>query len=167
MFINEHFRLASADPAGKNLYISVPYLNFMAQNKTIETKASVDAFIKTIADEKKRKDFSEIIRVFKKQSGYSAKMWGNAIVGFGSYHYKYESGREGDAPVVALSPRAKSITLYLGSAFDKREELLTKFGKHKVSGGCIHIQKLDDIDKSILLTMIKNSIEHTKDHHSL
>ncbi|MDB5200516.1 MAG: hypothetical protein JWO92_2479 [Chitinophagaceae bacterium] len=138
----------------------------MAENKTIETNTSVDTFIKTIPDEKKRKDFSEIISLFKKQSGYKPKMWGNAIIGFGSYHYKYESGREGDAPVIALSPRAKSITLYLGSEFEKREELLSKFGKHKLSGGCIHIQKLEDIDKSILLTMIKNSIQHRKDHLS-
>lgn len=132
----------------------------MAAHKTIETNASVAAFIKTIPDEKKRKDFSEIISLFKKQSGHPPKMWGNAIVGFGSYHYKYESGREGDAPLIALSPRAKSITLYMGSDFYQREELLLKFGKHKLSGGCIHIQKLEDIDKSILLKMIKNSIEH-------
>ncbi len=138
----------------------------MAENKTIETDASVDAFIKTILDEKKRNDLSEIISLFKKQSGHQPKMWGNAIVGFGSYHYKYESGREGDAPLIALSPRAKSITLYLGSDFYQREELLAKFGKHKLSGGCIHIQKLKDIDKSILLKMIKNSIDHRKATHA-
>ena len=95
----------------------------------------------------------------------SPKMWGSAIVGFGSYHYKYESGREGDAPITGLASRSTSITLYLGSAFDKREELLLKFGKHKVSGGCVHIQKLEDIDISILIKIIKNCIAHRKKEH--
>ena len=89
-------------------------------------------------------------------------MWGTAIVGFGSYHYKYESGREGDAPLTGIASRANSITLYLGSEFDKREELLSKFGKHKAGKGCIHIQKLEDIDTSILIKMVKNSIEYRK-----
>ena len=137
----------------------------MAKNKTTETGNSVAEFVATINDEKKQKDFSEIIKMIKKQTGLEPKMWGPSIVGFGSYHYKYESGREGDAPLAGISPRANSITFYLGSNFDKREELLAKFGKHKIGGGCIHIQKLEDIDKSILLTMIKNSIEHRKNEH--
>ena len=92
-------------------------------------------------------------------------MWGTAIVGFGSYHYKYESGREGDAPLTGLAARANSITLYLGSEFEKREELLSKFGKHKVSGGCVHIQKIEDIDTSVLTKMVKNSIAQIKKKH--
>lgn len=138
----------------------------MAENKTIETKASVAAFVKSVTDEVKRKDLAEIISIFKKQSGYEPKMWGPGIVGFGSYHYKYESGREGDAPIIALAPRAKSIVLYIGFDAAKRDELLTKLGKHKLSGGCIHIQKLKDIDTGILIKMIKNSIEYRKKHHS-
>jgi hypothetical protein len=135
------------------------------QNKSIETKASVAGFLKTIKDEKKRMDFSAIIDLMSKHTGLEPKMWGPAIVGFGSYHYKYESGREGDAPLSGLAARASSITLYLGSAFDKREELLSKFGKHKVSGGCVHIQKLEDIDTGILLKMVKNSMAHIKKIH--
>ena len=134
----------------------------MAKNKTTETENSVAGFLTTITDEKKRKDFSEIIELIKKQTGLESKMWGTAIVGFGSYHYKYESGREGDAPLAGISPRANSITFYLGSEFDKRDELLSKFGKHKIGGGCIHVQKLEDIDKTVLLKMVKNSIEHRK-----
>lgn len=137
----------------------------MAKNKTIETGNSVAGFITTITDEKKRKDFSEIIGLIKKQTGLEPKMWGPAIVGFGSYHYKYESGREGDAPLAGISPRANTITFYLGADFDKREELLAKFGKHKIGGGCIHIQKLEDIDKTVLMKMVKNSIEHRKKEH--
>ena len=135
-------------------------------NKTIETKASVAGFLKTIKDERRRKDCSAIIALITKHTGFEPRMWGTSIVGFGSYHYKYESGREGDAPLTGIASRANAITLYLGSSFDKREELLLKFGKHKVSGGCIHVQKLEDIDSSILIRMVKNSIASRKKEHS-
>jgi hypothetical protein len=137
----------------------------MAKNKTIETQASVAEFLTAITDDKKRKDFSVIIELITKQTGLEPKMWGTSIVGFGSYHYKYESGREGDAPLTGIASRANAITLYLGSNFDKREELLSKFGKHKIGGGCIHIQKIEDIDIGILVKMIKNSIAHRKKQH--
>lgn len=129
------------------------------QNKTTENKNSVADFIKTVKDEKKRKDCFTIIDLVAKHTGLKAKMWGNAIVGFGSYHYKYETGREGDAPLVGLSPRANSITFYLSNAKAK-EQLLKKLGKHKLSGGCVHIQKLEDINTAILLKMVDASIEH-------
>jgi hypothetical protein len=134
-------------------------------NKTVETKASVAGFLKTIKDEKKRKDCSVIIDIISKATGFEPKMWGTAIVGFGSYHYKYESGREGDAPLAGIAARASSITFYLGAEFTKRDELLAKFGKHKLSGGCIHIQKLEDIDTGILVKMVKNSVAYRKTHH--
>lgn len=134
----------------------------MAKNKTIETQESVDAFLITITDEKKRKDFSNIIDLITEHTRLEPKMWGTSIVGFGSYHYKYESGREGDAPLTGLASRANAITLYLGCDFDKKEELLSKFGKHKISGGCIHIKKLEDIDTGILAKMVKNSVAHIK-----
>jgi hypothetical protein len=135
-------------------------------NKTIETKSSVAGFLKTIKDEKKGKDCSAIIDLVAKNTGLEPKMWGTAIVGFGSYHYKYESGREGDAPLAGLAARANSIVLYLGSEFDKREQLLAKFGKYKMSGGCIHIQKIEDIDTGVLIKMFKNSIAYRKKHPS-
>ncbi len=137
----------------------------MAKNKTIETDESVAGFIKNIKDDKRRADFSAITAVMAKATSLEPKMWGTAIVGFGSYHYKYESGREGDAPLTGLASRANSITLYLGSHFDKREALLSKFGKHKVSGGCIHVQKLEHIDTTILAQMVKNSVAYTKKEH--
>ena len=138
----------------------------MAKNKTIETQNSVAVFLTTITDEKKRKDCSTIIDIITEDTGLEPKMWGTSIVGFGSYHYKYESGREGDAPLAGIASRANAITLYLGSNFDKREELLSKFGKHKIGGGCIYIQKLEDIETSILTKMVKNSIAHRKKQHS-
>ena len=138
----------------------------MAKNKTIETENSVAGFLTKIKDEKRRQDCSAIIDLITKCTGLEPKMWGTSIVGFGSYRYKYESGREGDAPLTGIASRANAITLYLGSNFDKREELLSKFGKHKIGGGCIHIQKIEDIDTGILIKMIKNSIAHRKKQHS-
>ncbi len=137
----------------------------MAKNKTTETNDSVAGFLKTIKDEKRRNDCSALIDLVSKHTGLEPKMWGTSIVGFGSYHYKYESGREGDAALVGIASRANAITFYLGSEFGNREELLSKFGKHKMSGGCIHIQKLEDIDLDILIKMVKNSIAHKKKHY--
>jgi len=137
----------------------------MAKNKTIETQDSVPAFLATIADEKRRKDCSTIIDLMAEHTGFEPKMWGPAIVGFGSYHYKYESGHEGDAPLAGFASRVNAITLYLDSKFDKREELLSKFGKHKTSKACIYIKKLEDIDLDILIEMIKNSIAHSKKNY--
>ena len=134
----------------------------MTKNKTTETNNSVAAYVKTITDEKKRKDCSEIIELIKKQTGLEPKMWGAGIVGFGKYHYKYESGHEGDAPLVGLASRANAIVLYLFSHFNEKDELLKKFGKHKTGKGCIYIQKLDDINPDVLSKMTTNSIEYTK-----
>jgi nucleoid DNA-binding protein len=134
----------------------------MAQNKTVETEASVTEYINTIADEEKRKDCAEIIKLFAKATGLKPKMWGPAIVGFGSYHYRYESGREGDAPLTGLAARVNAITLYLSSDFEKKDELLKKFGKHKTSKACIYIQKLGDVDKDVLHEMVVRSVEHTR-----
>lgn len=130
-------------------------------NKTVETEASVADFLKTIASEEKRNDCSVLIDLIEKQTMFKPKMWGTAIIGFGSYHYKYESGREGDAPLVGLASRVAGITVYLSNVREKAE-LLKKLGKHKLSGGCLHIQKLEDIDIVILGKMIDNSIKHIK-----
>jgi hypothetical protein len=134
----------------------------MAKNKTTETTTSVTDFINTVADETKRNDCFRIIELMQKQTGFEPKMWGAAIVGFGSYHYKYESGREGDAPLIGFSPRANAITLYLSSNFNTREELLKKFGKHTTGKGCVYIKKLQDINTSILKKMITDSFQHTR-----
>ncbi|MFZ1281895.1 MAG: DUF1801 domain-containing protein [Ignavibacteriaceae bacterium] len=134
----------------------------MAKNKTTETKASVWGFLSTIKDEKRQKDCLTIIDLVSKSTGYEAKMWGTSIVGFGSYNYKYDSGHEGSAPLTGLASRVNAITLYLGSKFEKREELLSKFGKYKEGKGCIYIQKLEDVDTSILVKMFKNSIASKK-----
>ncbi|WP_293309981.1 DUF1801 domain-containing protein [Pedobacter sp. UBA5917] len=130
----------------------------MAQNKTTENDLSVTDFLNTVTDETKRKDCFNLSAIIAEITGFTAKMWGPAIVGFGSYHYKYESGREGDAPLVGFSPRKDAISLYLSSQFDNRDELLAKFGKHKTAKACIYVKKLSDVDVEVLKEMVNNSV---------
>lgn len=132
----------------------------MAKNKTTQTLISVDDFINSVKDETKRKDSFSLIQLIKNQTGLEPKMWGPSIVGFGSYHYKYDSGHEGDSPLVGFSPRVSAITLYLSGHFEKREELLEELGKHKTDKGCIYVKKLDDINIETLQKIITNHINH-------
>ncbi len=134
----------------------------MKQNKTIQTESSVAGFISSVPEETKRDDSFRLVELFKSQTGFEPKMWGTAIIGFGSYHYQYDSGREGDAPLVAFSPRKNALVLYLSSRFDQRESLLQQLGKHKTGKGCIYINKLDDIRTDILKEIVSLSVEQTK-----
>lgn len=139
----------------------------MATNKTVETGKSVTAFIKAVKDETKRRDSFELVSIMAKITKLEAKMWGPAIVGFGSCHYVYESGREGDMPLVAFSPRANGLVIYLSSKFDQREELLQQLGKHKTAKVCLYIKKLEDVSIPVLKKMIINSLKHTKSRYPL
>ncbi|RED23553.1 uncharacterized protein DUF1801 [Flavobacterium cutihirudinis] len=130
----------------------------MAKNKTTETESSVTDFINATDDEAKRNDAFELVKIMQKTSGFEAKMWGPSIIGFGSYHYKYASGHEGDAPLAAFSPRKAAISLYLHVPAEEREKTLAKFGKHKSAKGCIYIKKLADIDVETLKNMISISV---------
>ena len=134
----------------------------MAKNKTFETESSVDDYLNAISDEKRKCDCLKLVKIFTEKTELPAKMWGPAIIGFGSYHYKYESGHEGDAPLAGLSSRANAITLYLDSIFEDRDKLLDKLGKFKTSKACIYVKKLDDIDTDVLAEMIVKSVEHVK-----
>ena len=129
-------------------------------NKTTETENSVTDFLNSVADEIKRADSFQLVKIMTKQTGFTAKMWGPSIVGFGSYHYKYESGREGDAPLVGFSPRAKEISLYMSQDPAQKEKLLKELGKHRTGGGCIYIKKLQDINIEVLGKLITNSVKH-------
>lgn len=137
-------------------------LKCMAKNKTIETNNSVTAYLSAIDDKKKREDCVAIINLISKLSGFEPKMWGTAIVGFGIYNYKYESGHEGNAPLAGLASRKNAITLYLASDFNEKDELLSRLGKHKTSKACLYIQKLEDIDITVLGQLVKKSIDHIK-----
>lgn len=138
----------------------------MIKNKTTVNSLSVNDFINAIKDETKRNDSLVLIDLIKKQTGLEPKMWEPSIVGFGSYHYKYDSGHEGDSPLVGFSPRASALTLYLSGHFEKREELLEKLGKHKTEKGCIYVKKLGDINIEILQQMILNHITHVQKLYS-
>jgi hypothetical protein len=135
----------------------------MAKNKTIETENSVSEFLSAISDAKRREDCTSIINLLSKLSGFQPKMWGTAIVGFGIYNYKYESGHEGNAPLTGLASRKNAITVYLASTFEQKEALLLQLGKHKSSKACLYIQRLEDIDIEILSQLVQKSIEHIKD----
>ena len=137
------------------------------QAKTTQTQLSVKDFIKKIPDAQRQKDALAIVDIMEKQSGFPAKMWGPAIIGFGSYHYVYESGHEGDAPLVGFSPRKTEFALYLSSAFDKREELLMQFGKHKTAKACVYIKKVEDIKVDILKKMVAASLKYYKAKYKL
>jgi hypothetical protein len=135
--------------------------------KTTETKVSVKVFIKKIPDEQRQKDAMAIVDIMEKQSGFPAKMWGPAIIGFGSYHYVYESGHEGDAPLVGFSPRKTEFALYLSSAFEKREELLAQLGKHKAAKACVYIKKMEDVKADVLKKMVAASLKYYKAKYKL
>ena len=135
----------------------------MAKNKTTETNESIVDFINAfVEDETKKKDAFELIKIMQEVSHFEPKMWGPSIIGFGSYHYKYASGHEGDAPLVAFSPRKATISLYVYTAPEDRDELLAKLGKHKPSKGCIYVKKLADIEVDVLKNMIAISLENLK-----
>ena len=134
-------------------------------NKTTETTNSVTDFLNSVADETKRADSFQLVQLMKEQTGFEAKMWGPAIVGFGSYHYKYASGREGDAPLVGFSPRAKELSLYLAQDFTEKEKLLKDLGKHRTGAGCIYVKKLQDINIDVLGKMINNSVTHLQQQY--
>jgi hypothetical protein len=131
------------------------------ENKTKETKNSVSAFIAKVKNAQQKADSASIVKLFSDETGFPAKMWGTAIVGFGSYHYKYESGREGDAPLVGFSPRASSISLYI-AAYEGRDKELAKLGKHEASKGCIYIKKLEDVDTKVLRKIVSAGVKHYK-----
>jgi hypothetical protein len=137
----------------------------MAKNAEVKTKvneASVEGFLNTVQDEEARKDCFEILKMMKQITKEEPKMWGSSIVGFGSYHYKGKSGREGDWMLTGFSPRKQSLTLYLMGGFDVEKDLLQKLGKYKTGVGCLYIKRLDDIDKKVLKELVTASVKRMK-----
>lgn len=131
----------------------------MAKNKTGATNEDVAAFINSFADtEQKRNDSFALLSLMEKVTGFKPVMWGPSIIGFGNYHYKYESGHEGDAPLVGFSPRKAAISLYVFTGLKEHEHLLTDLGKYKIGKACIYIKKLSDIDEKKLVLLIKKTI---------
>jgi hypothetical protein len=122
----------------------------MAENKTKQTDASVAAYLAAIDDAARRKDCEDLAKLLTKATKHPATMWGTSIVGFGSYHYKYESGREGDMCLVGFSSRKSEISVYGLNAAANHDKLLAKLGKHKTGKGCLYIRRLSDIDQTVL-----------------
>jgi hypothetical protein len=137
-----------------------------SENKTKPTTQSVEDFLNSIEHEQKRKDCFEILDIMHQQTGHEPKMWGGSMIGFGEYHYKYASGREGDWFLVGFSPRKQNITLYIMAGINQYPELLEQLGKHKTSKACLYINKLADIDKTVLKEVIKKSADYTEKHQS-
>lgn len=130
----------------------------MYELKTKENENDVIEFIEKVDNLKKREGAYKLLDIFTETTGYPAKMWGPSIIGFGSYHYEYASGHEGDAPLVGFSPRKAKISLYFATGDTQREELLQKFGKHTAGKACVYINKIEDIDVEVLKELIKQSV---------
>jgi hypothetical protein len=131
----------------------------MAVNKTKATAVNVTEFIQNIDNEVKRNDSFQLVEIYKSISGFEAKMWGPTIIGFGSYHYKYASGHQGDMPIAAFSPRKDAIVFYISDEIENREQLLEKLGKHKTGKVCVYVKKLTDIDLTVLKKLVMATIE--------
>jgi hypothetical protein len=133
----------------------------MAENKTKTNEASVEEFLNNVENEQKRKDSFELLKMMKRVTNLEPKMWGPAIIGFGSLHYKYESGREGDMPRIGFSPRKQNLTLYISVGDDSDNPLLKKLGKYTTSKACLYIKKLADVDRNVLQELIADEFEKT------
>jgi hypothetical protein len=131
----------------------------MAENKTRRNKASVAVFLNAIEDQRRRSDARKVAAKMRNATGLRAKMWGASIVGYGSYHYKYDSGREGDSFLVGFSPRKQNLVLYIMPGFEEFPALMNKLGKYKTGKSCLYLNKLDDVDEVILQKLIDRSVK--------
>lgn len=132
----------------------------MAELKTKPTDLSVTDFLAAVEDDTRRRECRTVARIMKRVTGKRARMWGSSIVGFGSYHYRYASGREGDWFLTGFSPRKANLTLYIMSGFSRYAELLGKLGRHTTGKSCLYVKRLDDIDQDVLAQLIERSVEY-------
>ena len=137
----------------------------MAENKTQPTKASVTAFVKSIDDPQRRADVRKVATMMRRATGKRPRMWGSSIVGYGTYHYKYASGREGDFMLTGYSPRKQALTVYILAGFSHFAPLMKKLGKYKTGKSCLYIKRLEDIDEAILERLIAESVKYMRDNY--
>lgn len=137
----------------------------MAENKTKPTKLSVRTFVNSIEDKQKRADAKKVAAMMRKATGARARMWGNSIVGYGQYHYKYASGREGDFLITGFSPRKQALTVYILAGFKAFEPLMEKLGKYKTGKSCLYIKQLADIDEKVLQRLINGSVKYMRNNY--
>ena len=138
----------------------------MAENKTQKTGASVDEFLSSVENKTRREDGFKVLELMREVTGLEPEMWGPSIVGFGDYHYKYESGREGDFLLTGFSPRKQSLSLYIMPGFKAYEDLLSSLGKHRNGASCLYINKLADVDIGVLRELVRQSFQHAKSDSS-
>ena len=131
----------------------------------VPTKVSVQTFVKGLDDERRRREATALISLMKKVTGEKPVMWGPTIIGFGSYHYKYASGREGDAPRAGFSPRSAALTVYCMPGFAAHRDLLDRLGPHKTSVSCLYIRRLDDVDVDVLRALVERSFDEINEQY--
>ena len=136
----------------------------MAELKTRQNDQDVHEFLEGVSNATRKKDCYEVLELMRAATGMEAKMWGDSIIGFGSYHYKYASGREGDWFLTGFSPRKQNLTLYIMPGFEEYEGLLKKLGKHKTGKSCLYLNKLEDVDQEVLKTLIEESVKKMAQH---
>ena len=135
----------------------------MAQNKTQPTKLKVSEFIASIENKVQRDNCRELMKMMSAITGNRAKMWGPSIVGYGKYHYKYASGREGDFFITGFAPRKQALTVYIISGFELNPELMEKLGKYKTGKSCLYVKTLDDIDRTVLAQLVEESVAYMRE----
>ncbi len=137
----------------------------MAENKTKPGTASVTAFVNGIEDREMRGDVKKVAAMMRAATGSRAKMWGASMIGFGSYHYKYDSGREGDFMITGLSPRKQALTVYIMPGFGHFEDLMKKLGKYKTGKSCLYIKRLADVDEKVLNRLIVDAVKYMRKNY--
>ena len=141
----------------------------MAALKTTRNQASVKDFLATVEDEQKRRDCQRVDRLMSRITGSKAAMWGSSIVGYGSYHYVYASGQEGDWPLCGFSPRKQNLVLYImpgfGSGFERQAELMEKLGRYKTGKSCLYLRRLDDVDQEVLAELVRESVQYMREKY--
>ncbi|MBT8039720.1 MAG: DUF1801 domain-containing protein [Xanthomonadales bacterium] len=137
----------------------------MTQNKTVQTDTDVEAFIGAVDNERKRRDSRELIEMMRRATGREPKLWGSSLVGFGQYHYRYESGREGDFFLTGFSPRKAALTVYIIPGFTRYEDQLKQLGPHKTGKSCLYIRNLDAVDRKVLEHIVHDSVDFMREHY--
>ena len=137
----------------------------MAENKTQPTKESVTSFIAAIEDKERRADVRKVAAMMRKATGKKAQMWGPSIVGYGTYHYKYASGREGDFMITGFSPRKQALSVYILPGFENFAALMSELGKYKTGKSCLYIKRLADVDEDVLERLISESVKYMRKHY--
>ena len=134
----------------------------MSELKTRQNDGDVDAYLDSVENPRRREDARQVLTLMREITGDAPRMWGSSIVGFGSYHYTYASGREGDWPVVGFAPRKQNLVLYIMPGFAGYEALLARLGKHRIGKSCLYVNKLDDIDAGVLEELVRESVADMK-----